>query len=209
MSIFGEYRFPIRRLRKPLCPRRQRAQRRRSGTSLLREQSRNLISPTDNIMSRYGIDVPLPPEIQRRSGPTPVILPWSEETQPVSRFTDSQWAAIVASDYIERTPIRRERSMTLDISVDGPPGISFELRRFRDTLTANSNVQPSYKIKCPLCRVENELDRNFGEHKMIATTEACCACTEDKSTVYFKSCGHIPYCVRCAFQQINLSPDNV
>lgn len=59
------------------------------------------------------------------------------------------------------------------------------------------------KIKCPICRIDNEIDvsSNITEVK-----DTCCVCMDKKASVIFPKCGHICCCLSCS-KQLNVLDD--
>ena len=59
------------------------------------------------------------------------------------------------------------------------------------------NIQPKLKIKCPICRVYNEIDLGSNINENSENNEFCCVCINKKSSVLFPKCGHICCCFSC------------
>ena len=57
------------------------------------------------------------------------------------------------------------------------------------------NIQPKLKIKCPICRIENDVDISS---KLEEKNEHCCVCLDKKASVIFPKCNHICCCLSCS-----------
>jgi len=52
-----------------------------------------------------------------------------------------------------------------------------------------------YIVKCPLCKVLNEINKQ--QKKIYGSSDDCCICLSNKIEVYFPKCGHICVCLEC------------
>lgn len=75
----------------------------------------------------------------------------------------------------------------LNHAVDECPKVGF---------TLNQNI----KIKCPICRTDNELDTNkIKNHKH----DICCVCMNKKAIIMFPKCSHVCCCLDCVKKMDN------
>lgn len=55
-------------------------------------------------------------------------------------------------------------------------------------------VSTIYKVKCPICRVDNIIKN---PSKIYGISNQCCICLESNAEILFSQCNHVPICMVC------------